>query len=71
MGAFDYTRNSQEVITPTVVLSLGDTRILKWKSNHLIPKLYNGKGGKTKVMNVWHNDPSWVNSTWRITQRQL
>ena len=58
-GAFDYLRNSQQVNTPTVVLSLGDTRTLHWKRRHLIPKLCKGKCGSTKVANVWHDDPSW------------
>ena len=58
-GAFTYQRNSQEVNTPTVVLSLGDSRTLHWKRRHLIPKLRNSKCGNTKVSNVWHDDPSW------------
>ena len=56
---FDLKRNSQLINTPTVVLSLGDARTLKWKRRHLIPKLCKTKGGKSKVRNVWHDDPLW------------
>ena len=42
-GSFYYARNSEEVNTPTVVLSLGDTRTLKWKRRHLLPKLQDSK----------------------------
>ena len=58
-GTFDYARNSQEDNTPTVVLSLGDTRCLKWKRRHLVPKFCNNKIRKQKVLNVWHDDLTW------------
>ena len=58
-GSFDYARNSQQVNTPTVVLSLGDTRSLKWKRRHLLPKLQDTKVCKGNTVNVWQEDSSW------------
>ena len=58
-GSFDYVRNSQQVNTPTVVLSLGDTRTLKWKRRYLLPKLQDEQGSKGSNVNVWQEDSSW------------
>ena len=55
---FDYARSGQEVNTPTVVLSLGDTRTLRWKRRHLFPKLHDSKVCRNNMVNIWHDDLS-------------